>query len=57
MTGEPDQCPKVRIDADNARDGASAIMFGKSLVVGGSGTAVVCAVGDHSVSGIIESKS
>ena len=57
MTVEPYQCPKVRIDADNARDGASAIMFGKSLVVGGSGTAVVCAVGDHSVSGIIESKS
>jgi len=32
-------------------------MFGKSLVVEGSGTAVIVAVGDYSVSGIIESKS
>jgi len=32
-------------------------MFGKSLIVEGSGTAVVIAVGDYTVSGIIESKS
>lgn len=56
LTGEPDQLPKHRITDENVK-WASSYMFGKSLVVGGSGTALVVAVGDNSVSGIIESKS
>lgn len=57
MTGEPDQQPKQTITEENAKVGDSCYMFGKSLIVGGTGSAVVVAVGDYSVSGIIESKS
>jgi len=32
-------------------------MMGKSLIIGGSGTALVIAVGDYTVSGIIEKNS
>jgi len=42
---------------EGAKDGDACYMFGKSLVVDGSGTAVIVAVGDNSVSGIIEAKS
>ena len=54
LTGEPDQMPKVRVDENNIKDGESAHMIGKSLIVGGSGKALVLAVGDYSVSGVIE---
>jgi len=54
LTGEPDQMPKYRIDASNAANGDACHMIGKSLVVGGSGKALVIAVGDYTVSGIIE---
>jgi P-type E1-E2 ATPase len=54
LTGEPDAFPKTRLTEDNAKDGDHCYMFGKSLVVEGSGTAVIVAVGDYSASGIIE---
>ena len=54
LTGEPDQLQKVRVDEDNIKDGESAHMIGKSLIVGGSGKALVLAVGDYSLSGAIE---
>jgi len=46
--------PKVRIDATNSANGDACHLIGKSLVVGGSGKALVIAVGDYTVSGIIE---
>ena len=57
LTGEPDQKPKVHLTAENAKEGEACYMFGKSLVVNGSGKAMVVAVGRNSVSGIIEEKS
>lgn len=57
LTGEPDYQPKKTMNEENSINGDACYMFGKSLVVGGSGSAVVVAVGDYSVSGIIESKS
>jgi len=57
LTGEPDYKIKKQLTEENAILGDTCYMFGKSLVVEGSGTAVVVAVGDYSVSGIIESKS
>lgn len=57
LTGEPDYKEKVRVTEENSQVGDTNYMFGKSLVVEGSGTAVIVAVGDYSVSGIIESKS
>lgn len=57
LTGEPDQMPKVVVDQSNAKDGDACHMIGKSLVVGGSGKALVLAVGDYSLSGVIEKAS
>ena len=57
LTGEPDQKEKVRIDESNSKTGEACYMIGKSLVVGGKGTALVIAVGDYTVSGIIEKAS
>jgi|TARA_B110000285_G_scaffold168942_1_gene188985 magnesium-transporting ATPase (P-type) len=57
LTGEPDYKIKKQLTEENSILGDSCYMFGKSLVVEGSGTAVIIAVGDYSVSGIIESKS
>jgi magnesium-transporting ATPase (P-type) len=54
LTGEPDQFTKVKVDDNNIKDGDAAYMIGKSLIVGGSGKALVIAVGDYSLSGAIE---
>jgi magnesium-transporting ATPase (P-type) len=54
LTGEPDQMPKVRVDETNIANGDACHMIGKSLIVGGSGKALVIAVGDYSLSGVIE---
>ena len=57
LTGEPDAFKKTRLTAENAEYGEHNYMFAKSLIVEGSGTAVVVAVGDYSASGIIEKAS
>jgi magnesium-transporting ATPase (P-type) len=57
LTGEPDAFPKTRLTAENAEYGEHNYMFAKSLIVEGSGTAVVVAVGDYTASGIIEKAS
>lgn len=57
LTGEPDQMPKFRVDSSNAQNGDACHMIGKSLVVGGSGKALILAVGDYSLSGVIEKAS
>ena len=54
LTCEPDQFTKVKVDEINIKDGDAAYMIGKSLIVGGSGKALVIAVGDYSLSGAIE---
>jgi magnesium-transporting ATPase (P-type) len=54
LTGEPDQMAKVRVDETNIANGDACHMIGKSLIVGGSGKALVIAVGDYSLSGVIE---
>jgi len=57
LTGEPDQKAKVKITDQNSKVGDACYMIGKSLILGGSGKALVVAVGDYSVSGIIEKAS
>ena len=57
LTGEPDEKEKVRVDEQNSKNGDACYMIGKSLIVGGSGKALVVAVGDYTVSGIIEQAS
>lgn len=57
LTGEPDQKEKETVTEEGAKVGDACYILGKSLCVGGSGSAVIIAVGDYSVSGIIESKS
>lgn len=48
---------KVKINEENSKNGDACYMIGKSLIIGGSGKALVVAVGDYSVSGIIEKAS
>lgn len=57
LTGEPDQKLKVRITEQNQMVGDACYMIGKSLVLAGSGKALVVAVGDYTVSGVIEKAS
>jgi hypothetical protein len=57
LTGEPFQKPKVAITEEGANLGDACYIFGKSLVVGGSGRCIAVAVGKYSVSGIIEETS
>jgi P-type E1-E2 ATPase len=57
LTGEPDFFVKKRVTAENAQNGDHCYMLAKSLIVDGSGTAVVVAVGDYTASGIIEKAS
>ena len=56
LTGEPDQLPKFAVDADNFESGPSPFLLAKTLIVGGEGLAMVCAVGTNTFSGKAEEK-
>lgn len=56
LTGEPDQLPKFAVDADNFESGPSPFLLAKTLIVGGEGSAMVCAVGTNTFSGKAEEK-
>lgn len=57
FTGELEFKLKTRINDKSSKDGDACYMIGKSLIVKGSGKAVVVAVGDYSLSGEIERAS
>jgi magnesium-transporting ATPase (P-type) len=52
LTGEPDTCPKKLITENNMQD--LCVMLGKSMIVDGTGFALVVAVGIKTASGAIE---
>ena len=54
LTGESETKEKVRINDQNSKLGEGCYMIGKSLIISGSGKGLVVAVGDYTVSGIIE---
>lgn len=56
MTGEPDQMEKTAITKDNYQHNPDPFLLGKTLVVQGQGTAIVCCVGTNSRSGMAEEK-
>lgn len=57
LTGEPDAMEKVPVDASNFKTGVTATMMAKSLCTKGFGTALVVAVGSHTVAGVITEKT
>lgn len=56
LTGEPEQVEKQHVKQSNYEYNPSPFLFGKTLVVSGSGVAIICAVGAHSRSGMAEEK-
>ena len=56
LTGEPDHLEKVAITEDNYETNPDPFLLGKTLVVNGQGTAMVCCVGINSRSGMAEEK-
>ena len=56
MTGEPEQIEKNHVTADNYDSNPNPFLIGKTLIVSGQGTALVCAVGRHTRSGMAEEK-
>jgi Ca2+ transporting ATPase len=57
LTGEPDSLEKSPVNEMNYRDGAMCTMLAKSLVDGGQGKAIVMAVGNATVAGVIDEKT
>lgn len=56
MTGEPDHMEKTAITEENYENNADPFLIGKTLVVNGMGTALVCCIGANSRSGMAEEK-
>jgi magnesium-transporting ATPase (P-type) len=56
MTGEPEQVEKSSVTPQNFEHNPSPFLLGNTLVVSGSGTAIVCAVGVNTRSGMAEEK-
>ncbi len=56
MTGEPDHMEKTAITDENYENNPDCFLIGKTLVVNGMGTALVCCVGSNSRSGMAEEK-
>ena len=57
LTGEPDAITKMPIDSSNYLEGGMCTMMAKSLIVKGSGRALVLAVGRNTVAGVITEKT
>jgi P-type E1-E2 ATPase len=56
MTGEPEQVEKSAVTQKNFEHNPSPFLLGNTLVVSGSGSAIVCAVGVNTRSGMAEEK-
>jgi magnesium-transporting ATPase (P-type) len=56
MTGEPEHMEKAHITDANYDSNPDPFLLGKSLIVNGMGTAIVCAVGTNTRSGMAEEK-
>ena len=56
MTGEPEQMEKHHVTDANYESNPDPFLLGKSLVVNGMGTAMVCAVGVNTRAGMAEEK-
>lgn len=56
LTGEPEQREKSIVNEQNYSYNPCPFLLGKTLVVSGQGTAIVCAVGTNSRSGLAEEK-
>jgi Ca2+-transporting ATPase len=57
LTGEPDGIEKVVITEKNYNDGGMCTMMAKSLITSGFGKALVVAVGNKTVAGVITEKT
>lgn len=58
MTGEPDEFPKIRLDAENYLiQENSGVLLAKSLCVNGSGKAIVTSVGLNTAAGAVSDNS
>jgi len=57
LTGEPDGVEKEPVTEDNYNSGVMATMMAKSLVTQGFGKALVLAVGNYTVAGVITEKT
>lgn len=57
MTGEQDECDKFVVDESNYQEGAQGTMFAKTLIKSGTGKALVIAVGENTMAGIITKKT
>jgi magnesium-transporting ATPase (P-type) len=56
MTGEPEQVEKSHVTEKNYEHNPSPFLLGNTLIVSGSGLALVCAVGVNTRSGMAEEK-
>lgn len=56
LTGEPEQVEKSAVTEDNYTSNPNPFLLGKTLIVSGTGTAMICAVGCNSRSGMAEEK-
>lgn len=56
MTGEPEHMEKNHVTDSNFESNPDPFLLGKSLIVNGMGTAIICAVGINSRSGMAEEK-
>ena len=56
QTGEPEQVDKTHITESNYVHNPNPFLLAKTLVVQGQGTALVCAVGSNTRSGMAEEK-
>jgi len=56
MTGEPENMIKSHVTDANYESNPDPFLLGKSLIVNGMGTAIICAVGVNTRSGMAEEK-
>jgi magnesium-transporting ATPase (P-type) len=56
MTGEPEQVEKSIVTDANFESDPNPFLIGKTLVVSGTGIAMICAVGVNTRSGMAEEK-
>lgn len=56
MTGEPEHMEKTHVTEYNYESNPDPFLLGKSLIVNGMGTAIVCCVGSNTRSGMAEEK-
>lgn len=56
LTGEPEQVEKQNVTEETFESNPNPFLLGKTLIVSGTGRAIICAVGGNSRSGMAEEK-